>query len=305
MSKPSKRSGASQNKMTPLGHRYWPLVFFLILGLFTADLLILSFRDKFLPTQVPPTKPVRQFADDTPGRGAYQGIITRNIFSSDNVIPDPLRAEGQDKQQESAPVLSSLPLTLIGTLVHSNPEKSIAAIEAKGKNQILSYSVKQDIDNMAVIEKIERGKVIIRNNNNGRLEYIELVQQSKLAFEAGKAVGASSEIKQVAEGQFELKKADLDKYLNDLPNLLMQARAVPARRPGTGETYGFRVLEVQPNSVLAQIVKPMDVITGVNGSPVTSIQQAMELYNAMKNSPRVCMNVERDGRTVENCYSIK
>ena len=85
----------------------------------------------------------------------------------------------------------------------------------------------------------------------------------------------------------------------------MQARAVPARRPGTGETYGFRVLEVQPNSVLAQIVKPMDVITGVNGSPVTSIQQAMELYNAMKNSPRVCMTVERDGRNVENCYSIK
>ncbi len=302
MSKSSKRAG--QNQVAPWGHKYWPLFFFLVLGLFTADLLILALRDKFLPTQVPPTKPLQKFADETPGRGAYQGIITRNIFNSDNIIPDPLRTEGQEKTQDAAPVLSSLPLALVGTLVHSNPEKSIAAIEIKGKSQVLSYGVKQDVDSIAVIESIERGKVIIRNNNNGRLEYIELTQQSKLAFESAKP-SSTTEIKQVAEGQFELKKADLDKYLNDLPNLLMQARAVPARRPGTGETYGFRVLEVQPNSVLAQIVKPMDVITGVNGSPVTSIQQAMELYNAMKNSPRVCMNVERDGRSVENCYSIR
>lgn len=304
MSKPSKRSGAGQNAAAPRGQKYWPLIFFLILGLFTADLAVLGLRDKFLPTQVPPAKPTKPFSDETPGRGAYQSIVTRNIFSSDNIIPDPLRSEGQDQQIDLAPVLSSLPLALVGTLVHSTPEKSIAAIELKGKSQVLSYSLKQDIDNIAVVEGIERGKVIIRNSNNGRLEYIELVQQSKIAFESAKPA-SSTEIKQVADGQFELKKADLDKYLNDLPNLLMQARAVPARRPGTGETYGFRVLEVQPNSVLAQIVKPMDVITAVNGSPVTSIQQAMELYNAMKNSPRVCMTVERDGRNVENCYSIR
>jgi general secretion pathway protein C len=304
VSKSSKRAGVGQKLAIPWGQKYWPLVFFLFLGLMTADLIILSLRDKFLPTQAPPSKPIKAFADDTPGRSAYQGIITRNIFNSDNIIPDPLRAEGQEKEQDAPPVLSSLPIGLIGTLVHSNPEKSIAAIEVKGKNQVLSYGIKQDVDNLAVIEKIERGKVILRNNNNGRLEYIELTQQTKLAFESAKPT-SGSDIKQVGEGQFELKKADLDKYLNDLPNLLMQARAVPARRPGTGETYGFRVLEVQPNSVLAQIVKPMDVITNVNGSPVTSIQQAMEMYNAMKNSPRVCMTVERDGRNVENCYSIK
>ncbi len=305
MAKSSKRTGVNQTIVAPWGQKYWPLVFFLFLGLFTADLVILSIRDRFLPTQALPSRPPPLFMNTASGPGAYQQIITRNIFSSDNVIPDPLHAEGQDKQQDAAPVPSSLPLTLVGTLVHSNPEKSIAAIEEKGKGQVLSYNVKQSIDNLATVEKIERGKVIIRNSNNGRLEFIELPAQSKLAFESSKSSGTGSEIKQVAEGQYELKRTDLDKYLNDLPNLLMQARAVPARRPGTGETYGFRVLEVQPDSILAKIVKPMDVITAVNGSPVTSIQQAMELYNAMKNSPRVCMTVERDGRNVENCYSIK
>lgn len=286
------------------GQRYWPYIFFVLLGLFTADLIILGLRDKFLPTQAPPARPVKPFADSTPGRGAYQSIITRNIFSGDNIIPDPLQSKDGPRQEEAAPVLSSLPLALVGTLVHSNPEKSLASIELKGKSQVLSFSVKQDIDNMAVVEKIERGKVIFRNSNNGRLEFIELPQAGKLAFESAKPSSAGT-IKQVTEGNYELKKADLDKHLSDLPNLLMQARAVPARRPGTGETYGFRVLEVQPNSVIAEIVRPMDVITGVNGNPVTSIQQAMEMYNTMRNSPRVCITVERDGRNQENCYTIR
>lgn len=301
----SKIPGKPGLGLAPWGQAYWPYIFFILLGLFTADLMIIYFRAGFLPTQAPPAKPAKAWTDSTPGRGAYQVIVTRNIFSGDNIIPDPLQSKDSDKGQELPPVLSSLPLNLVGTLVHSNPEKSLAAIEVKGKGQVLSFTVKQEIDNMAIVEKIERGKVIFRNNNNGRLEYIELTQASKLAFESSKPAGGGEEIKQVAEGQYELKKADLDKYLSDLPNLLMQARAVPARRPGTGETYGFRILEVQPDSILAKIVNPMDVITGVNGSPVTSIQQAMEMYNAMRNSSRVCIKVETDGRNKEKCYSIK
>ena len=301
-----KTPGRTGSPNSPWGQGYWPYIFFVLTGLFTADLVILGFRDQFLPTQAPPVRAPQPFSDSTPGRGAYQVIITRNIFSGDNIIPDPLQSKDGTPQQEQAPVLSSLPLALVGTLVHSNPEKSLASIEVKGKSQVLSFAIKQDIDNIAVVDRIERGRVIIRNSNNGRLEYLELPQGGKLAFESAKpAAGAGGEIKQVSQGQYELKKADLDKYLSDLPNLLMQARAVPARRPGTGETYGFRVLEVQPNSVLSQIVRPMDVITGVNGTPVTSIQQAMEMYNAMRNSSRVCITVERDGRNVENCYTIR
>ena len=289
---------------SPRGEGYWPYVFFVLLGLMTADLAVTSLRTQFLPTQAPPTKPAKIFVENSPGRGAYQVIVTRNLFSGDNIIPDPLQIQGLEKGQELPPVLSSLPLALVGTLVHSNSEKSLAAIDVKGKNQVLSFSIKQEIDGMAVLEKIERGRIVFRNNNNGRLEFIELPQSTKVAFESGKS-NTESEIKQVAENQYELKKSDLEKHLSNLPDLLMQARAVPARRPGTGETYGFRVLEVQPGSVLSNFVKPMDVITAANGSPVTSVQQAMELFNAMRNSNRVCITVETDGRSKEKCYNIK
>ncbi len=295
-------------KISPVGQKYWPYIFFILVGLFTADLVVLSFRDQLLPTQAPPSKPGRSVADSTPGRGAYQVIITRNIFSGDNIIPDPIRSkEGPSQVPEAPPVLSSLPLTLVGTLVHSNPEKSLASIDLKGKNQVLTFGVRQDVDNIAVIESIERGKVIFRNSNNGRMEYIELPKDGRLAFESARptATTGDTEIKQVSQGQYEIKKADVEKHLGNIQDLLMQARAVPAYRPGTRESYGFRVLEVQPDSVLAKIVKPMDVITSVNGSPVRSQLQALNLFNALRNTQRVCITVERDGRNVENCYTIR
>lgn len=300
----NKTFGRAGKLKSDFGQKYGPYFIAVLLGLFTADLIVLATRERFLPSQVPPARPAKPFLDSTPGPGAYSSIVSRNIFSGDNIIPDPLQSKDGPRQDNAIPVPSSLNLALVGTLVHSNPEKSIASIELKGKQQVLSYSVGQDIDNMALIERIERGKVIFRNSNNGLLEYIELPQQSKLAFESAKT-SPSGTFKQLAEGQFELKKADLDRHLSDLPNLLMQARAVPARRPGTGEPYGFRVLDVQLGSVLAEIVRPMDVITGVNGSPVTSVQQAMELYSSMRNSNRVCVTLERDGRNVENCYTIR
>ncbi len=301
----------SRNLFKSDGDQHWisaysPLIFILIASFLTADLAVLYSRQFLLPTSNPVARLPQPLAENFPDRSQYQIIVTRNLFSGDNIIPDPLKGEGADPQQELPPVLSSLPLGLVGTLVHSNPEKSLAAVEVKGKNQVISYSIKQDMEGVAVLERIERGKIIFRNSANGRLEYIELPQTGKLAFESGNKMSTEgSEIKQVAEGQFELNKADLDKYLSNIAEVAQQAQSVPARRPGTGEVYGFRILSVQPNSILAKIVNPMDVITAANGSPVTSIPQAMEMYNALRNSPRVCITVERDGRLKENCYTIK
>lgn len=283
---------------------YAPLLFILLASLLTADLAILYARQYLIPSSSPTTRPPSYQGSVFPDRSQYEVIVSRNLFSGDNIIPDPVKGEGVDPQQEMAPVLSSLPLGLIGTLVHSNPEKSLAAVESKTKNQVISYSIKQNIEGVAILEKIERGKIIFRNSANGRLEYIELPQTGKLAFESAKPSDGGA-IKAVAEGQYEINKVELDKVLNNISSVVQEATSVPARRPGTGEVYGFRILSVQPTSILSQLVKPMDVITAANGSPVTSIPQAMELYNSLKNQSRVCITVERDGRLKENCYTIK
>lgn len=294
----------------PFGHSWLAYSIFIFLGYTIADLSILAYRDLMLPNQTPPTKPPPAVAHNEYGMGALQSILSRNIFSSDGLIPDPvqLKNDPNKKKKIEEPIPTNLPLNLIGTLVHSNPEKSIAAIEIKSKNQILSYGLKRDIENLAIVEKIERGKVFIRNNNNGQLEYLELKTNNKITFgSAPKTIldTAKGEVKQKGENQFEISRASLLKYTSDLSSILMQAQCVPARRPGTGEIYGFRCLQFQPDSIYTQLgLKPMDVICGVNGSPVTSPQQAMELYSALKSSNQIEICIERDGKQNSFKYSI-
>lgn len=289
--------------------KWYPTFIFIFIGFCIADLLILSYRHLMIPQQVSIHSKNNQIQIQSVDRNQYNTITSRNIFSLTGEIPDALRLDASEggQQDEAAPVLSSLPLKLIGTLVHSNPLKSIAAIEVKGKNQSLSYSVKKTIDGMATIEAISRGKVIFRNLSNNLLEYIELKLDSKVTFGSSDSStsGSGKEIVQEAPNKFSIKRSDLTKYTKDLSSLLMQARAVPALKPG-GDIYGFRILEMQPGSVFTQLgLMAMDVITGVNGNPVTSPAQAMEMYQALQTSNEVKLQVERNGKLETMTYNIK
>jgi general secretion pathway protein C len=304
-------SKGNRSNRPPL-EKWYAYILLGFIGFAIADLVILNLRDKMLPNQAPPPRPKSQMVEAIPARSVYNTIIARNIFSSDGTIPDPITPKGQDPskpQQEEPPVLSSLPLTLIGTLVHSNPERSIATLEIKGKNKILSFIAGREIEGFATLVKVERHKIIIRNTNNNRLEFIEMKDVGKLAFglatpAANKGEG-KGDVMQTGDNQFALKRSDLLKYTSDLSSILQQARAIPNRDPNTGEINGYRVLDIQPGSVYEQLgIQRMDVIKGVNGEKVDNPAKAMELYNQLKNSNAIKITVERNGKTEELSYTI-
>jgi general secretion pathway protein C len=294
--------------------KWYPYILATFLGFAVADLVILSIRPYMLPTKVPPAKPSQRIALSNENRGTYNTIISRNIFNWDGIIPEPLQPKSGPKNnpKDENPVLSQLPLNLIGTIVHSRPEKSVATIELKGKNLIIAYRIKSDIENMATIFKIERGKVIFRNLNNNQLEFIESQIKNKLSFKGSRtppkamAPATNGEVIQTGSNQFQLKRTDLLKYTNNLASVLQQARSVPNRNPQTGEIDGFRLLDFQAGSIYEKLgLQKMDVIKGVNGEPVDSPAKAMELYNALKSSDKVNISVERNGKTESLDYSIQ
>ncbi len=305
---PFKGFKKSSQISRPFVERWYGLLLVLFAGFIIADLLIMAYRDLMLPTQSAPFRLKPPPPSPSLAREAFQSIIKRNLFSANDQIPPDLVGKTDDGQKiEQAPIPTTLPLNLVGTLVHSNPEKSIAAIEVKSKsNQVLSFSPGREIENLATVETIERGKVIIRNINSGRLEFMELKQNTKVSFGTAPKESANNEVKKVAPNNFEISRADLNKYTSDLSSVLMKARAVPARRPGSGEIYGWRLLEMEADSIYSRLgLQVMDVITGVNGNPVTSPQQAMEMYQALKSSPNVKIQVERGGKNETLNYDIK
>lgn len=303
-----------QKKKRPAFEKWLSYLLFVFIGFVIADLLILSYRDLMLPNQTPPPRPKKMMSDNLVSRGAFNTLIARNIFSSDGVIPDPLIAKGQDpsKMQEAEPVPSQLPLNLIGTLVHSDPDKSIAAIEIRGKNQVLSYTPKRNIENMATLVKVERQKVIFRNLNTNALEFIEMKPfgSNKVAFGtapvAATPTGASGDVKSLGNNRFTVKRADLQKYLNDLSSILMQARAVPARDPVTGEVIGFRLIDFQPKSIFSELgLNRGDLLRTANGEKIDGPQKAMELFNTLKNSNKIQLGIDRGGKSENLEFSIE
>jgi general secretion pathway protein C len=287
----------------------------LFIGFTVADLTILYVRESFIPQAAPPKKIPQQQSGGFVDRSQYSAITNRNLFSSSGNIPDALAALNQAKEdgepKEDIPVQSSLPLNLVGTLVHTDPSKSVAAIEVKSKNMSGSYMVGAEIENMAKIEKVERGIVYFRNLNNGALEYIEIAKgNTKVNFDSSKASppvkAGGKEIQAIGNNTFRVKRADLNKYLNDLSGLLMQARALPNRDPNTGEINGYRLVDYQPGSIFEQMGLPRGtLIKSAGGEPVNSIQSAMEMFNKLKKENKVKLGVEVNGSDQEFNYEIQ
>jgi len=290
-----------------------PYLFALFIGYCISDLIILGVRGYMLPESAPPSRPPRPKLLDQINKGSYQSIISRNVFSSDGLIPEPLSVqlakEGKKQLEEAPPVPSSLPLQLLGTLVHSNPQKSIATIELKGKGMTIAFTPERDIENMATVVKVERNKVILRNLNNGRLEFIEIKTNTKVSFSSAiKAVPTLTgrgEVKQLAPNKYKLSRATILKHTQDLSSLLMQASTMP-RRKANGEIDGYILTSFRPDSVFAELgVQQGDVIKSANGEPIDSPAKAMELYNLLKTQSNIKLTVEVDGRDVEKEYSIE
>jgi len=309
-----EKTSKEKSKALILAEGLAPYFLMALIGYTVADLSILAVRDMMLPQKAPPARAAKQEQISTPNKGTLQTIIGRNIFSPDGIIPEALSAKQSKNGQigsELPPVPSQLPLNLIGTVVMTKAEKSIANIEIKSKNQALALSPNHDIDNIATLIRVERNKAIIRNTNNGRLEYIEIKSQNKIAFNNASAIAPTAvvkgpgEVKQVAPNKYKLSRATIKKHTADLSSLLMQASTVP-RRKANGDIECYILTSFQPNSIYADLgVQQGDCIKSVNGEPIDSPAKAMDIYKALQDANTIKLTVESDGHDQEKEYTIE
>lgn len=277
-----------------------------VLGYSIADLSVIQLRPDMLPKEAPPVRGKSADRGKIKNMSDYYTILDKNIFNEDGKIPPPLTDDKQPKDGLDQPaVKSQLPIKLLGTIVHFNPQKSVATLQISSQNKAQAFKVEEEVEGMARILEIHRRKIIINNLNMRRKEYIEIPEDAKLTFGFKKqAPQNSGPIKKSGEFDFAIKKTDLNKYLNNLSSVLQDARMVP-NKDEFGAIKGFRFMSIKPGSIYEELgFKVGDVITSVNDEPVNSPQRAMELYNALKSENRVNINVERDGRPETFNYTV-
>ena len=299
-----------QNQNRPKIEKYYPHMQALLVGILLADLCSDYVRQYMLPSSAKPVK--QQGIEMAPRqmlRADYKAITDRNIFNSDGVIPPALakEKEGDNSDLDGPAIPSQLPISLLGTIVHINPAKSVASLQVRGsESKTIPYIPNDDIEGMATLLKVERSKAFFRNTRSGRIEYIELKLDSNLKFGFLKTQAAleNSEVARTGN-DFKLKRGDVEKYLSNLQDVLQQARAVPYRSPDTGEIVGFKFLDVQADSIIAKLgLEPGDILTGVNGEVINSPKKAMDMYMALRSANNIEIKVNKNGKDEVLNYSI-
>ncbi len=292
-----------------------PFESFYIYGLlFFIAYLIADFSTTSLRTSMLPIggganiKPLGQrMTYKKPPPSVFSGIKDKNIFNADHFIPDSKgeQQKGSAGEDQSAPVLSSLPLELVGTIIHARHEMSVATIQIRGKD-IHAVMEEEELDSMAKIFEITRHKVVFRNLNTRKLEYIEIKEEN--ALQIGLVKGASSvQTDQPEKTNFKFRRDEINTYLDDLPRVLQDAKAVPYVVPGSGgEIGGFKMVAIKPGSIYEKLgLKTGDILKGVNGEAVDSPQKAMELYQALKNSNDIQLDITRNGQSSTLNYELE
>jgi general secretion pathway protein C len=197
----------------------------------------------------------------------------------------------------SAPVRSSLPVRLLGTLVNElDANWSMASIHDATTPAPRTYML-HDVVQGAEIIVIERSRIIVINGD--RREFIDGTNVGGPAFTAASGGG----IRRLADHAYVVPSSEIDRTLADLNDLAAQARIAPAVRGGR---TGFRLFSIRPDSIYAKVgLQDGDFIKRINGSDLTSPERALELYVKLREASRIEIELERNGSSVVQTYTIR
>ncbi len=225
----------------------------------------------------------------------YSPILERNLFKtkadakSKPVAIDP----GQLKKTD-------LNLKLWGT-VSGNTEKAYAVIEDIKKREQNLYRVGDAIVH-ATVRAILREKVVLRVDGKDEILQMEDISTGRPASgrrPSMSAVRGSSRAQNIT-----LRKSLIESSMQDMGALMGQVKIEPHLEDGVPS--GLALSSIKPNSIFRRMgLRNGDVITGVDGSDIQSVEDAMKLYDNLKSSSGVSLQLKRRGREKTINYNIR
>ncbi len=231
----------------------------------------------------------------------YQPVVERNLFQTKAtaaVIPQTVDVEGLQQ--------TSLKLKLWGT-VTGDEKEAYAVIEETGKRIQNLYRIGDTVQN-ATLRLILREKVVL--SVKGRDEILEI--EKAISRSSGIRPASYASAKQRAARsarrprtqKITLRRAQIDDALQDVNQLLGDVSIRPHFQDGQPD--GLMLSRVKPNSIFMRMgLRNGDVISGVNGQELQSVDDAMSFYEKLKESDQVTVNLKRGGRQRTIEYTIR
>ncbi len=270
-----------------------------ICGYFAADLLVASLTPWFPPTEAP--RP-RNLVSERHDFGSYASVIVPagrpHLFSEKGLVPE----EEGGTNFNGPPVKTSLPLNLLGViLLRDDPKKSVASIEDKTANAVVAVRANEPITRDTVVRRILEDRVIFENNATGRLEYVELPQDtSVLSVRHAAPVKAVNGVVNEGGGHLHVENAALKTALTKNWNLILTQAHCVQNFEG-GRVNGFKCGEIEPGSVYETLgLQNGDVVTQMDGTQLSDLTPLLGKLNELKEGrvQHLSITVMRNGAPV-------
>jgi type II secretion system protein C len=238
-------------------------------------------------------------------------ILGRNLFDPKAVGQ---KSDGAPAGGGDASTPTGLDLVLTGTMVAEPAAGSVAFLKRSNDASSQGYGVGQTVKGFeAVVLEVEATRVKVRHNGNE--VWLAVGDKTTKPPEApeGDAApagdGAIAGIEAVSETEFNVTKAVVDENLANLDGLSKLGRAL-LHRGADGEYDGYRLSAIRRGSVAEQLgIRNGDIIHAVNGTKLSSVQAAMEAFQAMSGglAPGGALQFEvtRRGSPVTLKYNVK
>ncbi len=232
----------------------------------------------------------------------YDKIIKKNILK---VVAD--REEAIKNKKESDEDFAnlkatSLDLKLLGTVAGGNQEEAYAVIEDKRKKEQSLYQVGQSVQGAKVL-KILRQKVVLNYNGEDQVLEMDFLSDASLPQNENTVSTDISKLSPVPT-VVNLTRLAIDNSIKDINQLMNQAKIRP--HFDNGNPDGLLLFGIKPESLFSTMqLKNGDIIKGINGEKLQSVDDALKLYQSLKEASDVNLQIKRHGRTEEINYHVR
>jgi general secretion pathway protein C len=231
----------------------------------------------------------------------YRPIIDRNLFDTQSASPKPAKTIDVENLKQT-----ELRLKLLGTATGDDRSAYAVILDDTEKKENL-YRVGDEIQN-AVLKLVLREKVILRVD--GRDEVLEI---EKIDRPTGRRIASSGVSRYQARStagqaprsyRINLERTVLEDATSNMNELMQGISIQPHFEDGKAE--GLRITRMNRDSILQKMgLRRGDVITGVDGQSIESVDDALSLYSRLKTADNVRVEIKRRGQPRIMDYTIR
>jgi len=293
-------------------NRYFTIIniFLITVGVFlsvNAFYTLITARFDYAAPSAGPAGKVSSSAQprSQPPLSEYRAILERNIFNSNTeTTAAATRTVDIEKLKET-----ELKLKLWGTVTGQTGRAYAVIEDTKSKEQNL-YHAGDSVQN-AIVKLILREKVVLRVDDRDEILTMEEIQGAKSGSRAGQT-GTYSSAQAPADRlpvssyprKISVKGEQIEKAMENLGQLMEQATLRPHIEDG--QTAGISITGIKPNAIFRRMrLRNGDIITGVNGNSISSVEDAVKVFEDLSSGSNIQIQIKRRGREQTLDYRIE